>query len=45
MKIPFNKPFVGSKEISNAVKVIKSRRIGGNGPIGQQLESFMKDLF
>lgn len=45
MQIPLNKPYLGREEIANAVKVIKSRMLYGNGEIGRELEDFMSKLF
>lgn len=45
MKIPFNKPYLGKKEIQGIIRVVKSGKIGGNGPISREVENFMNDLF
>jgi len=45
MKILFNKPLITQNEIAAAVKVLKSKKIVGDGPIGQSLEDFIESLF
>ena len=42
MKISFNKTCIGKQETSFILEVIKSGKIGGNGPIGRRVEEHLK---
>ena len=44
MKIPFNSPYIGKEEIDALARAIKSMDIGGNGPIGREIEKILSEI-
>ncbi|MFC1623818.1 dTDP-4-amino-4,6-dideoxygalactose transaminase [Candidatus Omnitrophota bacterium] len=45
MKIQFSKPFFTKAEINSVMNAMKSKNIGGDGPIGRKSKVLMQDLF
>jgi dTDP-4-amino-4,6-dideoxygalactose transaminase len=44
-RIPFTRPCLGDEEREAVLRVLESGQLGGNGPIGRQLDTLMQERF